>query len=128
MMRKLKAISVVLLVLVPALFPISGQGRSAGRAHNLRASKLTGIVLDENDSRIVGATVRIENEHLYRVVRSSDEGAFEIELPAGVYRLTVEMDGFKRFVLSPLRLRPGARGSVNIRMKIEPPQMPLKIE
>lgn len=127
-MRRLNAISIVALTLITALFPVAGQGRFASRAHNPRASKIAGVVVDVNNARIVGATIRIENARLSRVVRSGDEGTFEVELPAGVYRITAEMDGFKRFVLSPVRLRAGAYASVQIHMKVQPPQMPLKIE
>lgn len=62
------------------------------------------------------------------MVQSGEEGDFEAELPAGVYRLSVEMDGFKKFVLSSFRVRARARESVNIHMKVQPPGMPLKIE
>jgi hypothetical protein len=127
-MRRLNVISIVALTLVTGLFPIAEQGRLAVLADNLRASKIAGVVVDANDARIVGATIRIENARLSRVVQSGDEGTFEVEIPAGVYRITVEMDGFERFVLSTFRVKAGARESVQIHMKVQPPQMPLKIE
>ena len=126
-MKRLKIISIVLLVLVPVVFPLAGQGRSASRAHNLRASKITGVVLDASNARIVGAIIRIENARFSRLLQSDDQGGFKVELPAGVCRITVEMDGFKRFVLSHVSVRAGARASVSIRMEVKPPTMPLKI-
>jgi sporulation protein YlmC with PRC-barrel domain len=116
------------LALVCTLFPLAGQGYSAARGHGQRASKLSGVVLDVNDGRIVGAIIKIENARINRVVQSNEEGMFEVELPAGEYRITVEMNGFKRFVVSLFRVRRGARESVNIRMQVQPPGMPLKIE
>ena len=127
-MKRLNIISIVTLALMAGLFPLAGQGHSASRVHNRRASKIKGVVLDVNHARIVGATVKIENGRFNRVVQSDDQGMFEVELPAGDYRITVEMDGFKRFVLSPFRVRAGARRSVNIQMEVQPPSGLLKIE
>lgn len=127
-MRRLNTISVVALVLLTGLVSVVGRGSAASGAHPPGASKIRGVVLDANGSRIVGARVQIENARLSRVVQSGEEGTFEVELPAGSYRLTAEMNGFKRFVLSTLRVRAGALRSVDIRMEVEPPRGPLKIE
>jgi hypothetical protein len=89
--------------------------------------KITGIVLDKNEARVAGATIEIENAVLSRVVRANDEGYFEVELPAGMYRMTVEMAGFKRFVLSPLSVKAGAQRLVSIHMEAQPPASTLKI-
>jgi hypothetical protein len=62
------------------------------------------------------------------VLLSSDQGGFEVKLPAGVYRITVEMDGFKRLVLSPFRVKAGARESVSIHMEVKQPTGTLKVE
>ena len=127
-MKRLKIISIVLLALVPTVFPIAAQGRSRSHAHNLRAGKITGVVLDANDARIAGAIVLIEKAKFSRLIQSDDQGGFKVDVPAGVYRITVEMDGFKRFVLSHVSVRAGARASISIRMEVKPPGRPLKIE
>jgi Carboxypeptidase regulatory-like domain len=126
-MRRLRIISIIALALV-STFPVAVQGRYVAGARSLRASKLAGVVSDANNARIVGAMVKIENARFSRAVQSDDEGAFEIELPAGVYRLTVEMNGFKRFVLPSVRVRAGARASVSVQMEVKPPQTTLQIE
>jgi hypothetical protein len=127
-MKRHKIIFIVLCALVSSVWPGAGLGRSSSRAPDTRASKISGIVLDANQSRIVGATIRIENARFSRVLRSGDQGDFEVELPAGVYRLIVEMNGFKRYVLRAVNVRAGARASVSIRMEVQPPAMPLRIE
>jgi HAMP domain-containing protein len=127
-MKRLRIISIVLLALVSTVATLAGQRRLAARAHNLRAGTIIGTVLDKNEARVAGATIEIENVELSRVVRSNDEGSFEVELPAGLYRMTVEMDGFKKFVLSPLRVKAGTRELVSVHMEVKHPASTLKIE
>jgi Carboxypeptidase regulatory-like domain len=117
----------VLLVLSPTVWTLVGHGRSVSRTDNSQVGKITGTVLDKNEARIAGATIKIENSELSRVVRSNYEGYFEVELPAGMYRMTVEMAGFKRFVLSPFRVKARVRKSVSLHMEAKPPASTLKI-
>ena len=127
-MKRLRIISLVLLALVPTVLTLAGHGRSVPRAHNSRAGKITGIVLDKHEARIAGATIKIENAEFSRAVQSNDEGHFEVAVPAGIYRITIEMAGFKKFVLSPFRVKAGARKSVSVHMEVKPPVSTLKIE
>lgn len=127
-MRTLRIASITLLALVPTVLIFAGPGRLSGRARNLQTGRIVGLVLDANDARIVGATVRIENARFNRKLRSSDKGDFEVELPAGTYRIIVEKDGFKGFEISSFHLNADACETVNIYMEVKPPEMPLKIE
>ena len=128
-MKGLRIISILLLALVPTELPEASQKHSASwRAHKLQTSKIDGTVLDKNDARIAGATIKIENARFSREVLSGDQGDFEVRLPAGVYRITVEMDGFKKLVLSPFRVRAGGSESVSVQMEIKHPASLLKVE
>jgi hypothetical protein len=128
-MKSLKIIFILLLALAPAALPEALQSSSASaHARTLRTSRIVGTVLDKDDSRIAGATIKIENAEFNRVVLSGDQGDFEVRLPAGVYRFTAEMDGFEKVVLSPLRVKAGARESVSIHMEIKEPAGLLKVD
>ncbi|HEY0005752.1 MAG TPA: carboxypeptidase-like regulatory domain-containing protein [Pyrinomonadaceae bacterium] len=91
-------------------------------------SKITGTVLDANQARVTDATIKIENARFSLKLQSNDEGKFEAELPAGTYRIIVRKDGFRRFELSPFRARANSSEQVSIRLEVEPPQTPLKVE
>jgi hypothetical protein len=128
-MKSLGIIFILLLAFLSTVMTEAVHGCNASaRAHSLRTSKIVGTVLDKTEARIAGATVKIENSQFSRMTLSDELGGFEIELPAGVYRLTVEMNGFKRLVLSPFRVKAGARESVSIHMEIKEPAGLLKIE
>lgn len=90
-------------------------------------SRITGVVLDRNDARVVGAVITIKNDGFIRRVRSDDEGRFELELPAGSYEISVEQPGFKTYKRSSLQAEAGATAQLNIHLEVDPPRGPLKI-
>ena len=89
-------------------------------------SRITGVVLDRNDARVVNAMITIKNDGFVRRVRSDDEGRFELELPAGSYEISVEQPGFKTYKRS-LRAEADAAAQLNIHLAVDPPRGPLKI-
>ena len=89
--------------------------------------KIKGLILDANDARVARAVVRIENAKFKREVKSGAEGNFEVELPAGLYRITVRADGFRKFEYSPFNVKPNASEILNIRLEVQPPKMPVKV-
>jgi hypothetical protein len=128
-MKRSGIVFVLLLAITLATLALAEQRSFAvSRAPDSRTGKITGIVVDKNDARILGARIEIKNERTSRVLLSDDDGRFEAELPSGTYRITVWMDGFKRFDLSAVRLKPGARARLSVRMQLQPPQSTLKID
>lgn len=127
-MKRLRIISIMLLALSSTVSPLAGQRRFMPPAHNLQPGKIVGTVLDKNDARIVGATIKIEGAQFNHATLSDEEGNFNVRLPAGVYKLSVEMDGFKRVLLAPFRVKGGGLESVSIHMEIKPPAGLLKVE
>ena len=121
----MKAARVIFVLLLAATFLAAG---APGSARGERKSRIAGVVVDPNGSRIVFATVRIENAHASREVYTSDEGVFEVELPAGTYRITVEAEGFRSVEVASFRARADRRESLEVRMKVKPPVSTLKIE
>jgi hypothetical protein len=53
------------------------------------AGKLSGLVLDEGDARVVNVKIIIEGKKFRRVIKSNDEGQFEIWLRKGRYEIRV---------------------------------------
>ena len=92
-----------------------------------QSGRITGVVVDPNDARVVGATIKIANADFKQMRRSDSEGKFELQAPAGVYNLTVEQSGFKKFRLRDVRVGAGTRELGNIKLEVAPPQSPMKI-
>lgn len=90
------------------------------------SSRVTGVVVDVNDARIVGATITVANIQDKKISRSNDEGRFAIDVPAGTYQITVEQPGFKRFQRAGFRVDADT-SELSVRMEVAPPQMPVKV-
>ena len=118
----MKAARTIFVTLLALAFTLSVPARGE------RTSRLAGVVLDPNGARIPFATVTIENAAAKREAQTDDEGSFEVELPAGAYRITIEADGFKKVELASFRVRPNKRESLKVSMKVKPPESTLKIE
>jgi uncharacterized membrane protein len=126
-MKMLKINSITMLALALTAFVFAEYMRPSAYAQDVHKSKIIGVVLDKNNARIAGATIKIENAQFNRKLQSSDEGKFEIALPAGEYQLTVEQQGFRKFELSPFRANAGVCELVNIHMEVKPPRGLLKV-
>ena len=122
-MKTARTIFFILLALASA----SLAAHATESAQGERKSRIVGVVLDPNGAMIVNAAVRIENAGASREVYTNDEGTFEVELPAGTYRITVEAPGFRTVELISFRARAAKRESLKVRMKVKPPESPLKI-
>jgi uncharacterized membrane protein len=121
-MKALRITFVILLALFSTALTPAGQ-----KSLNSRESKIVGTVVDKNGARIAGAVVKIENAQVSRAALSDTEGVFKVELPAGAYQMTVEMEGFKKFELSTFRVKAGARKTVSVQMEVKIPQSTLKV-
>jgi hypothetical protein len=84
--------------------------------------KIKGAILDVNYARVVNAIVRVNGGEIKRSLRSNGEGQFEISLPAGDYELTVEANGFRRFVYSSLKVQPNEIELINIHLDVADPK------
>jgi len=80
--------------------------------------KIKGTILDVNYARVLNALVRVNGGETRRSLRSNDEGQFEISLPAGNYEVTVEANGFRRFVYSSLKVQPDETEMINIHLEV----------
>jgi len=92
-----------------------------------QTGRITGIVVDPNGARVVGAIIRIENADYRKTKRSDTEGRFELQAPAGIYELTVEQSGFKKFRLRDVQVESGTRELGNIRLEVATPPSPIRV-
>ena len=91
-MKTARIIFVALLAL--ASTPLLAHTTESARCEEPK-SRIVGVVLDPNGARIANARVRIEGARSSHEMYTSDDGAFEAELAAGTYRITVEAQGFR---------------------------------
>ena len=107
----MKAMLVISLALLATISNLSfaEQTSSSAHAEDLKTSTISGVVLDANNARIVGATIKIENAEFSRRVKSA------------------ECQGFRRFELSPFRANASACELINIHMEVDVPKSTLKV-
>ncbi len=82
---------------------------------------ISGTVLDSSDAAIPGVTVRASNVEtgVDAVAVSNASGNYQIPfLTPGIYRITAEVTGFKRFVRDKIEVRVGETVGLNIRMEL----------
>ena len=117
MKRKTFLVVTCLLIILAPLGEIRG---STARSAGPQTGRILGVVLDRNDARVAGATVIIEGGpklDFKRELKSGEAGEFEIKLPPGVYRITVEANGFHRFEGPELKVQARATEMINIHLK-----------
>jgi hypothetical protein len=103
----------ITLLLALASAPAFAQGTSA--------SSLAGSVVDSDGGAIPGATVVVKNNATGVTIEtvSNSTGQFSIPaLDAGVYTVTVSLEGFKTFVTTDLRLISSRPGAVTAKLEI----------
>ena len=111
---KLRRLATVLLV-VGVLFVEAPSKNASG--------KIKGAILDVNYARVANAIVRVSGGEIKRSLRSNDEGQFEISLPAGNYEVSVEANGFRRFLYSSLKVQPNETEMINIHLDVAAPKV-----
>lgn len=116
-MKKVKAILIVSIALVSIVTLCEAQTRPSQGARN-ETGRILGVVLDANNARVVGARILIEGGYARREMQSGAEGDFELELPAGDYQITVEAAGFRRFEISPFRVKSNVTEMINLHLEV----------
>jgi cytochrome c-type biogenesis protein CcmH/NrfG len=91
---------------------------SASAAQTPRTGAVSGVVSDPNEALVHLAEVVFESPKGKHETVTDDEGRFAAELAPGLYDLSVWRQGFCRFRLPSVRVRPGGAESVNVRLKV----------
>jgi hypothetical protein len=85
-----------------------------------------GRIVDANGNTIRGASVTVEGVDYTRAVKPNPAGYFGIELPVGVYTITVNRSGFAAYKLTNVNISAG--GSVHYVFRLERPNRQSRIQ
>ena len=77
-----------------------------------------GIVVNRFDARIANASIKIENNRVKRTAPANGEGVFQIELPTGIYRITVYSPGFGLYRRESIKIRANNRTKLTIPLNV----------
>jgi hypothetical protein len=80
--------------------------------------RVSGVVVDVNDARVVGAKVAIKGHNYAREVLSGDAGQFSVDLRPGEYHFTVDASGFCKFQSNILTIKSGVTETINIHLDL----------
>jgi len=84
-------------------------------------TSVRGTVTDKTGATVAGAKVRLNNaaQAVERDIESGSSGEYEfLGLPPGVYKLTVEKDGFRTYERSKLQLLVNSPATENVTIEI----------
>jgi len=88
------------------------------------AGKVNGIVKDIHDAAVQGVSIVFESKFggkkFKRKVESNSNGLYEIDLPAGAYRVTVKFSGFRKFQHKEFIVEVGESRTFDIVLKENP--------
>jgi hypothetical protein len=85
------------------------------------ASRVTGIVRDEKGASIPGATVTLTNEasEVSFTTETTDAGTYVFDsVQVGIYRVSVEKQGFKKFVSGGNQINVNQPATVNVQLEV----------
>jgi len=82
---------------------------------------ITGTIIDPGGAVVANATVlatESETQAQYTTITTATGNYTLAEMPPGVYSLTVEVPGFKRFIQQGIRVQVAAVGTVDIKLEV----------
>jgi hypothetical protein len=109
-------LSIILLSLFATAGAVSLQTPSDPRLSGM----VEGVTSDFGGALVPNATLLFERGEFSREVKSDEAGRFEMELPAGVYRVTVKRFSiFDPFQRKGVRVRAGKTKKFNVVLKYD---------
>jgi len=115
-MKYLNAFLAILLVSVSGSI-VRANPRLLLSASLIQTGKFKGVIVDGKGKRVRGAAARVENKELKRQLNPNAAGEFKIELPVGIYEITVEKPGFKTHILKEVEITSGADFTYTFRLE-----------
>src|SRR5215470_9304725 len=103
----------IFLALVACLIPIATNGQTTG-------GTIYGSVMDQTGASVPGAMVTVRNleTNVVRSTNTIENGRFNFPaLPVGQYELTVELQGFSKYVRGPITLVLNQEAVVNVEIR-----------
>jgi uncharacterized membrane protein len=115
MMKLACYISLTVLILANSFLsnadPLTQSSSSAS------TGKLSGLVLDPGKARVPAAKVLVESKGFRREVVSANDGSYEVELPAGKYKVTVARDDFFPSCKEGVKIQPNITTKLDVTLK-----------
>lgn len=118
MRRKLFRHSVQLvasLVLAVQLMPLTNRAAPLSRP---QPGKIKGQVVDINKARVFKALVIVDGVETHRRLVTDENGEFEISLRPGMYQISVDANGFRRFVSSENEVKAAKTRTIKIQLQV----------
>ena len=84
-------------------------------------AEIRGRVLDQSSAALPGATVVVRNQAsgVFRQGVSTEDGSYFLTgVTPGVYELTSEMSGFKKYARKDIRLEVGKTATVDVQLEV----------
>ena len=114
----MKPTKYICLVLIVLSFSLLLNAQTVGQTSAPQASgKLSGLILDPGEARVVGAKIIIEAKGFRREIVSTDDGSYEIVLPEGKYKVRVELGGFYPSRKKTVRISSNATTKLDVTLK-----------
>ena len=95
--------------------------RAYAKASSGDVAQVHGVVLDQMDAVIVGASILIEATDFRQQLNINEAGEFYAKLPDGQFRLSVTHPGFKTFVIKKLQVTGASKSGLRIVLKVKTP-------
>lgn len=89
--------------------------------HSVQANKngiLSGTLVDPNDARITAAKIILNNKKANQELASDMNGEFKIEIAAGIYQITVEANGFKKYQQEGIKIESEKTTKLKIMLQV----------
>ena len=93
-------------------------GSSFGQAPAVRGV-VAGVVTDPSGATVANAAVRVSGNGAERTLRTDAAGRFSLEVPPGLYAVTVLSEGFEAAEERGVTIGAGGRADLSIRLVIE---------
>lgn len=95
-----KVLQTIFLCLLFTIFSYSQTGENT-----TQPGRIIGVVVSHDNGAIVqGVKVIVESKKFKREVMTDGGGRFEVEVPLGIYKITTEVQSFKKFKRKNLKI------------------------
>lgn len=94
-------------------------GMAAGQA--VDSQQISGTITDPSGASVPGATVTVTNTATgaTRTAKSNGDGVYDVlNIPVGTYNITIDMQGFKKSVISGVNVDVGGKPAVPVTLSL----------
>jgi hypothetical protein len=114
----MKLITNICLVLLLRTSNLVTNAQSISQSSSLTLNgTLSGLILDPVEGRVTRAQIIIEAKGFRRMIKSADDGSYEIALPEGKYKVRVQLDGFYPSRKKSVRIRPNVTTKLDVTLE-----------